>query len=77
MASSDTDVASTPPPVVTAPSFVGSKLASKGKGKKLASKSTTHSEKSVVKSNAYSHSFYYNDNERDMPLYAHRKFLAE
>lgn len=77
VASSDTDVAPTPPPVVTALSSVDTKLASKGKDKKLATKSTTPSENSVVKSKAYSHSFYYNDNERDLPLYAHRKFMAE
>ena len=75
--SSDTDVAPSPPPVVTAPSSVGTKGDTKGKGKKSSSKSTAPSAKSVVKSNAHSHTFYYNDNERDMQLYANRKFLAE
>lgn len=65
LASSDTDVAPTPPPVVTAPSSVDTKRASKSKGKKLASKSSTPLEKSVVKSKAYSHSFYHNDNDND------------
>ena len=76
MASSDKDVAATPTHMVAVPNPVVPKISTQRKGKKSISKSTTPSAKSVVKSYAHSHS-YYNDNERDMHLYAHRIFLAE
>ncbi|XP_062081184.1 uncharacterized protein LOC133785989 [Humulus lupulus] len=77
VASSDPDVDTVPSPVAAVPSPVVTKPSSKGKGKKPISRSSTPLTKSVVKFQPHSYSFCYNDNERDMMLYAHRKFLPE
>ncbi|XP_062113087.1 uncharacterized protein LOC133824237 [Humulus lupulus] len=77
VASSDPDVDTVSSPVAAVPSSVVTKPSSKGKGKKPISRSGSPLTKSVVKFQPHSYSFCYNDNERDMILYAHRKFLPE
>ncbi|XP_062099907.1 uncharacterized protein LOC133805765 [Humulus lupulus] len=56
---------------------VGSPLSSKAKGKRPISDSTPSPKRSGVNFKPYSSTFCYNDNARDMVLYAQRKFIIE
>ncbi|XP_062114124.1 uncharacterized protein LOC133825158 [Humulus lupulus] len=56
---------------------VASPLSSKAKGKRPISDSTPSPKRSGVNFKPYSSTFSYNDNARDMVLYAQRKFIIE
>ncbi|XP_062075366.1 uncharacterized protein LOC133779419 [Humulus lupulus] len=56
---------------------VATPLSSKAKGKRPISYSTPSPKLSGVNFKPYSSTFFYNDNPRDMVLYAQRKFLIE